>query len=710
MVDVLRHRSHTGASRDAFLFLEDGGRESGQLTFGELDRRARALAAHLQESGLSGERALLLYRQGLELLVAFMGCLYAGVVAVPAYPPDQKQNSLRLRGMIQDSDAEVFLTTSQVLRRLPPEMKGLAEDQAGRWIATDALPDGLAERWRNPGVREEDTAFLQYTSGSTAAPRGVMVTHRNILANVEAISKRVVISDRQPTFVSWMPLFHDMGLIGMALNPLYLGCRSILMSPQTFIRHPWVWLQAITRYGGTHGGGPNFAYELCRQRVKEEIREQLDLSSWEVAYNGAEPVRSETVRGFAEAFAPCGFRAQSMFPCYGLAEATVFVSGGSRRRPWRVAFDREELRQGRVRVAEGGGADDFLISCGLPADEHQVVVVDPENSKPLEGGAVGEIWVRGASVARGYWGKPEDSKEVFAAFLPDGEGPYLRTGDLGFLYQGELFICGRLKDLIIVEGRNYYPQDIELSAERAHPALRGGSGACFTLSDPERLVLLYQLNRSFISKGKVPAAAEVVAAVRGAVSEEHGLRVHEIVLSRDRVPKTSSGKIQRRLCREHYLQGRHRVLHKDILPTISDSDSHLESIEPGELLRLRQETPEEEWAHVLRTYLEQIAARIVGVEGIDTQRSLQEHGLTSTMATTLAAALGRATSRQVPVAVLFEHSTLTALSSYLDSLLGEEKVSLEEIDEELLSRLEEISEEEALQLMGRLDSGTGESS
>ncbi|MEO6193501.1 MAG: fatty acyl-AMP ligase, partial [Thermoanaerobaculia bacterium] len=480
LVELLRMRAMSQPERRAYTFLLDGEREEVHLSYGELDRQARAIAARLQELGVEGERALLLYPPGLQYAAAFFGCLYAGVTAVPVYPPRPNRPDPRFLAILADARARVVLTTSAIL---PNAERLLQADAPVAWLATDGLDSKGAEEWRDPAVRPEQLAFLQYTSGSTSAPKGVMVSHGNLVHN-ERLIERAFGMTAESVVVGWLPLYHDMGLIGNLLQPLWAGCSCVLMSPVDFLQKPLRWLAAVSRYGGTVSGGPNFAYDLCARKIRPEDRAGLDLSRWAVAFNGAEPVRAETLDRFASAFAGCGFRREALFPCYGLAEATLFVAGAAVGEPPVVGrFNAPGLERHRA-VADPDGRP--LVSSGRPAllaPGQEVAIVDPESGARLPEAAVGEIWVAGPSVAKGYWSRPEPPESTFQALTRDGQGPFLRTGDLGFLVGGELFVAGRAKDLIIIRGRNHYPQDIEMTVEASHAALRPGCGAAFSVDE-----------------------------------------------------------------------------------------------------------------------------------------------------------------------------------------------------------------------------------
>ncbi|HEV7518292.1 MAG TPA: fatty acyl-AMP ligase, partial [Thermoanaerobaculia bacterium] len=456
---LLGERARQDPEREVFIFLRDGEGPEDRLTYGELDRQARAIAAALQAACAVGDRAILLLPPGLEFVAAFFGCLYAGIVAVPAYPPRSRRMLPRLRSILADCRPALALTTSAALPRLAGWMDEEPVSDRLRWLAVDtvdAADIAAAGAFAEGGEDGDALAFLQYTSGSTAAPKGVMVSHANLIHNQKLI-KDACGHDADSVFVTWLPLYHDLGLIGNVLQAVYVGASCALMSPVSFLQRPRSWLEAVSRFRATTSGGPNFAYDLCARKVGEGDLAGLDLGSWRVAFNGAEPVRPETLERFAAAFAPCGFAAGSFYPCYGLAEATLMVSGGDAGGPPVTGvFRAAALAVGRAEPAgpteEGVRA---LASSGRPLGGQEVLVVDPETVEPKNDGEIGEIWLAGPSVARGYWGNPAASAATFGARLADGRGPFLRTGDLGFLDDGNLFVTGRHKDLIIIRGRNY---------------------------------------------------------------------------------------------------------------------------------------------------------------------------------------------------------------------------------------------------------------
>lgn len=559
LVDLLRHRADHQADDPAFHYLVDGETDEILWSYAELDRRARAIAAWLQSLGLQGERALLLYPAGLDFISAFFGCVYAGVVAVPAYPPRKNRSLERIEAIADDAEAKVALTTQEVLRRV----QGVLDENPGlkslHWGATDQFPVGMERDWHHPEVHGDTLAFLQYTSGSTGTPKGVMLSHANLIHN-SALICHAFEHTRSGVGVFWLPSYHDMGLIGGILQPMYVGRPNVLMSPMSFLQKPLRWMQAITRYKGTVSGGPNFAYDLCLRRITPEERQTLDLSTWSLAFNGAEPIRPETLAEFTRTFAPCGFNPEAFYPCYGLAEATLMVTGGFKTSlPVIRTFDAKSLESNQV-VETLPDEEDArtLIGCGAALLDQEIMIVDPETMTLLPDRRVGEIWVAGPSVAQGYWRRAEESANTFRAYLKDsGRGPYLRTGDLGFVNNGELFVTGRLKDLIIIHGRNHYPQDIEQTIERAHPLLRAGATGVFTVEvgGRERLGVVAEIERG---RNRTPEELEeVLAAIRRTVSAEHEVPVEAIVLIKaGSIPKTSSGKIQRHACRNGFLRGK----------------------------------------------------------------------------------------------------------------------------------------------------------
>lgn len=554
LADCLRLHAAWQPQRVAYRFLKDGENEERIITYSELDLAARGVAAVLEKHSAVGDRVLLLYPPGISFIVALCACFYSGRVAVPAYPPRPNRGTDRLTGIIQDAIPTVALTSSEVKTSALHHFVKEKAFQALTIITTDASSNE-PQKWQPLTLDPGMLAVLQYTSGSTSVPKGVQVTHANLMHNEELIRKAFG-QTQHDRVIGWLPVYHDMGLMGNVLQPLYCGAESILMPPTSFIQNPIRWLAAISRYRATTSGGPNFAYEFCCNRVTAGQKANLDLSSWRVAFCGAEPIRAQSLSRFFYEFRDCGFRSNAFVPCYGLAESTLFVSGGiNASGPVIQSVQTDALERNQV-VTSAMEAPDcrLLVGCGEVGLGHEVCIVDPERLTRCEAGAVGEIWVAGPSVANGYWNRGQETAETFEARLADtGKGPYLRTGDLGFLLNEELFITGRRKDLIIIRGRNHYPHDLEATAEKAHPALRGCVGAAFSVDveGEERLVLLHEMNPRAQSEPGM-----VIAAVRQAIAEEHELQVYAVSLTHlGKIPRTTSGKIQRYLCRSAFLAG-----------------------------------------------------------------------------------------------------------------------------------------------------------
>lgn len=563
LVHMLLHRAQHQPDHLAYTFLVDGTIQNDSLTYGQLDRQSREIAVMLDRVLKPGERAFLMYPPGLDFISAFFGCLYAGVIAVPAYPPQpsRPEHSLpRLQAILSESGSGAVLCKEDFIEKYSTLFQASPELSRYPLLATDHYGLESIERWSLPHCTPKMLAFLQYTSGSTAAPKGVAVSHANILHNLAYI-QHVSFHDTQNVLVSWLPTYHDMGLFAGVLFPLFNNCPAYLMSPVSFLQKPVRWLEAISHFQGTNSGGPNFAYDLCVQRTTPEQRRDLDLSSWRIAYNGAEPIRRSTLENFSNSFRDCGFRRSSLFPVYGLAESTVFVSG----KPLTDKPNHPPTARNHSHCLPGADTSQSiqseLVNCGSPEFAMDIVIADPEKRIEMQAEEVGEIWVKGPSVAAGYWNQPDETLRTFQAFLESGRGPFLRTGDLGFMSNGELHVTGRIKDLIIVRGRKHYPQDIEQTVESCHAEIRAQGTAAVSVDsdDGPQLVILAEVSRRSQFRGSAENAemnsellgqfAEIIASIRQAVSEQHELQVEAIsLLNRGGIPKTSSGKTQRHAC------------------------------------------------------------------------------------------------------------------------------------------------------------------
>ncbi len=561
LVALVRERAEHNFDTPYLHYLENGETVSTILTAGKLEARARAIAAYLQERGLAGQRAVLVYPPGLDYVEAFYGCLFAGVWAVPAYPPNPMrlaQTLPRLISIMQDAAPVVLLTTGLVA----PLLENLASYNpifAGIPVCpTDSLPNDLGEGWRDPNVAPNDIAFIQYTSGSTSEPKGVMISHRNVLHTVEDLARCVAYREWERLLI-WLPTFHDMGLLCGLVIPLYKGLPMHLMSPLAFLQRPLRWWQAISDLGITQTVGPNFSYDLSVRKSTPENRTGLHLEQLRVAGTVAEPIHRATIESFSAAFAPAGFRQEVFQSGYGLAESTLKVTGGFVH--W-VNVRCEALKENRAEIVpENADNSQSIISCGTTDMGGQVRIVEPETLCTLPPGRIGEIWVKGPAVANGYWNQPEISSHVFRAYTADtGEGPFLRTGDLGFLHDTELYVTGRIKDLIILDGVNIYPQDIEWTVQKAHRAVRPGCCAAFSIErdNREHVVVATELSPQIDS---AVALDQIAAEIRHKVSQCHQIGLHDVILIKaGSIPKTSSGKIQRHAARIRYLEDGLEVL------------------------------------------------------------------------------------------------------------------------------------------------------
>lgn len=565
LVDILRYRASHQPNQVAYIGLEDGESESGRLTYQQLDWQARRIAGQLQSLGAANTRVLLTYplSEGLAFTAAFFGCLYAGAIAVTAWPPLNESLLAELQYKAADSEAMFGLTTQPLLTKLQEPFTAAPPLAELQWIATDVLTDAKTDAkidtWRSPHLSAETLAYLQYTSGSTGLPKGAMISHGNVLDNLGLIYQTCQYGAND-IGVCWLPLYHDMGLVGAVIQPVYAGGPAIMMSPVDFILKPLRWLKAISHYRATTSGGPNFAYELCIRKTTPAQRADLDLSCWAIAANGAEPVLAETLARFATAFKPSGFRPEAFCPAYGMAETTVMVSLSPRNAsPTVQSVQPQALEKNWIKPVAPSTTDSEtqgrkVVGCGQVGKNHTVVIVDPDTLTRCATDQIGEIWLAGPSVAQGYWNRPEETQQTFKACLADtGEGPFLRTGDMGFLQNNELFITGRLKDVIILWGNNHYPHFLEMTVEKSHPALRPGGIAVFgvEVEGEERLVVVQEVESRHLKTLDVNA---VITAIRQSLATYHMLEAHAIVLVRPgSTPKTPTGKTQRAACRAKFL-------------------------------------------------------------------------------------------------------------------------------------------------------------
>jgi natural product biosynthesis luciferase-like monooxygenase protein/amino acid adenylation domain-containing protein len=687
LTSILRRKASLHPDRLAFSFLAGGEREAERLTYAELDRQARSLGSVLEECGARGERVLLLFEAGLEFVRSFFGCLYAGAVAVPAPPPHPARLARtlpRVQAIAADSRPAVALTTSAIFSMIEKASADSPElIDAMRWIKVDELEFDAADHWRDPSSAADDLAYLQYTSGSTSTPKGVMVTHFCLVHQSEHLGRAYGYTPESVS-ATWMPNFHDYGLVEGIVHPAIWGVPAYLFSPLDFVQRPARWLEAITRYGVTHSSCPNFAYELCVRKVTAAERAALDLSSWRVAGNAAEPIHRETLERFHETFAACGFRWRAFYPSYGLAEATLMVGAGSAIEPHAPLFitaDANALERERriVEVEPMSASARPLVGCGRPILDTELTIVNPETRRRCAPDELGEIWVKCEGLARGYWQRAEETEAKFHARIADtDEGPFMRTGDVGFVRHGEIFISGRVKDLIIIRGQNYYPQDIEWTVEHSHGLLRPGCCATFSVEvgREERLVIVQEVSREF-APGDAP---KVIRAIRASVVERHELEPSAIVLIKTgTINKTSSGKIQRHASRREFLEGTLETLavwRSHDAPQITARES--EQIETGRAGEgIGRELPTDATgapvaavlptASSVREWLAERVSQLTGIvpDEVDTGQAFRHFGFDSARIVGLVGDLSEWLGRSIPPTFLWDFPTIEAAARRL---------------------------------------------
>ena len=706
LTELLRYRADSQPDKMAYIFLEDGDHEAGSLTYKELDERAKSIAGKLQALGLEGERALLIYNSDLEYISAFFGCLYAGVISVPLHPPGKNKSLSRISAIAIDSDAKVILSVKDIQTELENDFSKDSFLKNVVWINTNEIQDEFASGWKQPGINADTLAYLQYTSGSTGTPKGVMVSHKNLLHNLSIIDKCHP-HNVDSVMVTWLPIFHDMGLIYGILLPFYGGYPCYFMTPQAFVQKPFRWLKAITKYKGTHNAAPNFAFELCINKITDEQKEELDLSTWTVAMNAAEPVRAETIVRFVEHFKDCGFNLNSFAPGYGLAEGTLILSTTfASDEPAMNRFDDTELEKNNTSVISKDNVSKIHVGHSHSIEDTRIAIVDPVTFIECKEGEVGEVWASGISIAQGYWKREEATKETFKAYIAETkEGPFMRTGDLGFIKDNELYITGRHKDLIIIRGQNHYPQDIEYTVESSHPALRLGCVGAFSyeVNGEEQIGIVQEVQKNFVNDINLE---EVSKSILSAVSKEHDLHVHSITLIQPgTVPKTSSGKIQRKACLQGYLDetldkvaewknGEIFDFRSEILDlNVKTTDINIENKLDGKLIV--SETQLKEWLVKRLSELMQIKAETINIK--DTFSSM---GIDSLKAVELSGDLETLLKRELPSTLVYDYPTIEQLARYLNY---DENFLNESYDGEMKGRFKDSSldlENEPIAIIG----------
>lgn len=642
--------------KKAYTFLTNGSPEVS-LTYAELDNRAKAIAGEIGKTCKKGDRALLLFPSCLDFIPAFFGCLYAGVIAVPAYPPKKSRKMERLNLIIEDCEASIILSTGKTFENSLNAFKKNEIDEKFNWIKVDNLDANSCSHFEGVEISPQDVSFLQYTSGSTGNPKGVVVTHKNLYANSELIYEAMSHSE-ESVVVSWLPLFHDMGLIGGMIQSLFAGGSTIIMAPETFLLKPVRWFEAISKYKATATGAPNFAYDLCVKSIKDEDLEGMDLSSLKIVFSGAEPVLAETLDNFSNRFSHVGFDKNMYYPCYGMAETTLMVTGPGALTGYReLNCDKDKIKEHKVEVLAKNETGKRIVGCGFSWSNHQVCIVEPNTLEKCNNGTIGEIWVKGPSVANGYWNKQDINKEVFEAFISStNEGPYLRTGDMGVIMENELYITGRLKDVVIIRGKNHYPQDIEATVVNSHEALLENSSAVFSIeaNGEEKLIVVQELKRSYT---RTFDGDEIAQSVSSNVFMEHGVLAHSIVLLKPySIPKTSSGKIQRNKCKEKFLDNE-----LDDLYTWANGN------------KIEANVPEEK-CHTIdinRDYIDKwlqeklSTLSSVNINNIDRNKPFSSYGLDSVSGLSLVGECQDLLKIEFPVSIIYDYPTIEEMSGFL---------------------------------------------
>jgi len=672
ILNRLTQRSIDTPSEPLYFFLGKNAEVTDSLNYKQTFDKALQVAAMLANRGLKGERCMLMYQPGLDVIPAFFGCLYAGVISVPAFPMRKNSSSKRIRSIIANADAKVVCTT----RKVYDSMFALFTDdpvlQSLIWICTDELHGNQDKEvgFHPLEYTSDDLAYLQYTSGSTGSPKGVMVTHQNIMSNLKAIDESCL---HEPgcRIISWMPVFHDMGLIYGVLQPIFNSCVAYIMSPVLFMQNPFEWLNAISVYKGNFSTAPNFAYDLCVEQITDEQKRSLDLSSWKAAGCAAEPVKSQTLKNFAQSFSDTGFSTTAFSPCYGLAEATLKVTGLlTPEKAVVLRVDAKQFHLNRIEPALAGQDVIELVGCGGPASDTSVKIVDQATGIECDKNTIGEIWVNSPSVTAGFWNNPEETAIVFNAQIAGSKDTekFLRTGDLGFIHNGELFVTGRLKELIIIRGTNHYPQDIEHSIQQSHPLLKRASGAAFEapINGEQELIAVFEITNT--SQLTDTALKSVVLAAKEAVFQQHDISLYDILFIRNgTLAKTSSGKIERVTSRELYLANKfEHILYA------SEKYERLISAEKTAVLAPKMLISGEPQIDIAQWLVLNLAAVLdLQPEDIEDDEPFAAYGLDSSIAAGLTGKINERFGIEIQPTVFWEYSNIKDLGAHIKNMINE---------------------------------------
>ncbi|WP_372364448.1 AMP-binding protein [Candidatus Uabimicrobium sp. HlEnr_7] len=665
IVDILQNHANSRSEKSAVTFLKDTEIHES-LTYKQLDSKIKAFAALMQKRGLENQRALLLLPPGMDFVISFFSCLYSKVIAVPAYPPDTNrlEHTLeRLQSIISSAQISVVITTKEVLSITEKMMSKFAIDKWKdlQWLTPDDAQSGAEARWVSPDLNQDDLAFLQYTSGSTGKPKGVMVSHGNLIANQHMIQEASNCNE-DSIVACWLPLYHDMGLIGGMVQPLYCGASYYFMSPLDFLRKPVRWLKVISKYKATISGAPNFAYDICTHKISNDVLQGLDLSNWKTAFSSSETVRYSTMKNFVKRFCEYGFQMRNFRPCYGLADATLAVSWAVNKEVLTCSVSKEQLEAGSVTICEDKNDSIVLVGLGKPCLDTIVRVVDEKTLQPIADGKIGEIWVCGPQVAQGYWNQKQKTDETFNNFIGDtGEGPFLRTGDLGFLYKGEVFITGRTKDVMIIRGRNIYSHDIEYQISLTQefcPEIRPGCSAAFSIEkqNEETLVILQEINPE---KNPTFDIKKTATTIRSAILKNFGIRAYAVIfLKPGQLPKTSSGKLMRFACKKAFLSDFKEIILSVIAKDIIDDNYDSSNAQ----VKSSKEISDKE--DIVLDWLQQRLS--VEKNQIDIYQNFASYGLESVDIVEFGAYLEEKSNVLIPETMFFDFQNINELCKYVN--------------------------------------------